>query len=40
MEDNNKLNLDDLKYIENNIEIQDMGKGSDEPEEEDNNGDE
>ena len=36
----NKLILDDKNYIENNIEIQDMGKGNDEPEEENKNGNE
>lgn len=36
----NKLILDDKNYIDNNIEIQDMGKGNDEPEEEDSNGNE
>ena len=35
-----KLKLDDKEYIENNIEIQDMGKGNDEPKEETENGDE
>lgn len=36
----NKLILDDINYIDNNIEIQDMGKGNDEPEEENENGNE
>ena len=36
----NKLILDDKNYIDNNIEIQDMGKGNDEPKEETENGNE
>ena len=38
MEEN--LKLDDKEFIENNIEIQDMGKGTDEPLEETENGNE
>lgn len=36
----NKLILDDINYINDNIEVNDMGKGNDEPEEEDSNGNE